>query len=231
MLALNGWLGVIKAVINDVGVPRLFKLNRGLPGFEKMAGMTTYPYLDHAPITKEAVETWARGAALLVGSGFLSPTREDERWARERMGLPELVEREAEAEEAGPRPEVTKEQAISEMREASLMLQRDQGTAQDLVDGGIISEKDAEALVGPSLALFQEAAAKVRTLVQGRVEKAAAGFIPRGADKPLPPIPDEVEITDEDVDNAVRLYNRLLPDLDGVLDARTEQLDTEGIAY
>lgn len=42
-------------------------------------------------------------------------------------------------------------------------------------------------------------------------------FIPEGADEPLPPVPDEVIITLEDVENALKDWDELMPDLAGLL--------------
>lgn len=61
--------------------------------------------------------------------------------------------------------------------------------------------------------------------------KAKEPFKPKGAGKPLLPVPDEVEITDDDVDRAVAFRDRVMPDQRGMLAATVEGLDAEGIPY
>ena len=52
-------------------------------------------------------------------------------------------------------------------------------------------------------------------------EVAAKGnrFTPRGDDEPSPPLPIELNITDDDVDFALRKWDSLFPDFAGLLDA------------
>jgi len=47
-------------------------------------------------------------------------------------------------------------------------------------------------------------------------------FIPKGADDPLPPIPDVVEITPEDVEAAIKDWDETMPQYAGMLRSRVE---------
>lgn len=47
----------------------------------------------------------------------------------------------------------------------------------------------------------------------------AVRFIPDGANEPMIPIPAEVEISDNEIDQAVALWDELMPDFAGLLDA------------
>lgn len=47
----------------------------------------------------------------------------------------------------------------------------------------------------------------------------AVRIIPKGADDPLPAIPRQVEITPEDVDEAIANWNELMPEFAGMLEA------------
>ncbi len=56
------------------------------------------------------------------------------------------------------------------------------------------------------------------------VFKAARGekqlqFVPEGQGDPLPDVPNEVTISDADIDRAIRTWNRLMPNHRGLLDA------------
>lgn len=44
-------------------------------------------------------------------------------------------------------------------------------------------------------------------------------IIPEGADEPLPPVPDEVEITDADIRRAINAWDEAMPDYAGLLEA------------
>ena len=47
----------------------------------------------------------------------------------------------------------------------------------------------------------------------------AVRFIPDGASEPMIPIPGEVEISDNDIDQAIATWDELMPDFAGLLDA------------
>lgn len=53
-------------------------------------------------------------------------------------------------------------------------------------------------------------------------------LIPDGADEPLTPVPNTVDISDADADLAIRDWNRLMPDYVNLLDATVINADTEG---
>jgi phage portal protein BeeE len=70
------------------------------------------------------------------------------------------------------------------------------------------------------------------------VFKAARGekqiqFIPEGQGDPLPPVPDEVVISDADIDRAIKSWDKLMPEFAGLLDAEVihrENYDAESLA-
>lgn len=73
------------------------------------------------------------------------------------------------------------------------------------------------------------------TVKSGRRAQRQAGagarvnIIPEGADEPLLPVPDEVIISDGDVDRALRLWDDLMPEWAGLLAATVEgQADFDG---
>lgn len=45
----------------------------------------------------------------------------------------------------------------------------------------------------------------------------------RGADKALPPLPDDVEITEDDINKALDLWDEVMPDEKGQLDAEVKK--------
>jgi len=62
---------------------------------------------------------------------------------------------------------------------------------------------------------------KVREFIKrfDAVDWYGVRIIPKGADDPLPRVPNEVEITTEDVDKAIRHWNAVMPDYAGMLEA------------
>lgn len=52
-------------------------------------------------------------------------------------------------------------------------------------------------------------------------EAKASRIIPRGAGEPLLPIPSTLEITDDDIEHAIAMWDNLMPDYAGLLDADT----------
>lgn len=50
-------------------------------------------------------------------------------------------------------------------------------------------------------------------------EQKAARIIPRGADEPLLPIPTSLDITDDDIEHAIAMWDSALPDYAGLLEA------------
>lgn len=66
-----------------------------------------------------------------------------------------------------------------------------------------------------------EKSAIVAEVVGGNVESKATRFIPRGADEMLPPVPSTLEITDADIEHAIALWDEVMPDYAGLLDAES----------
>ena len=62
---------------------------------------------------------------------------------------------------------------------------------------------------------------KVREFIKrfDAVDWYSVRIIPKGAGDPLPRVPDVVEITPEDVDEAIRHWNEVMPDYAGMLEA------------
>ncbi len=66
-----------------------------------------------------------------------------------------------------------------------------------------------------------------------RGEQKQIQFIPEGQGDPLPPVPDEVTISDADIDRAIKSWDRLMPEFVGLLDAEVvhrENYDVESMA-
>jgi len=55
-----------------------------------------------------------------------------------------------------------------------------------------------------------------------RVDWHSVRFIPKGADEPLPPVPNQVEITPEDVEKAIADWDKNMPQYAGMLKAKVE---------
>jgi hypothetical protein len=59
----------------------------------------------------------------------------------------------------------------------------------------------------------------VEVFKSARGESKQVRFVPEGQGDPLPPVPNEVTVSDADVDRAIRDWNRHMPDFVGLLDA------------
>jgi SPP1 gp7 family putative phage head morphogenesis protein len=82
IMAVNGWLDKIEAVLNRFAVPRLFAYNE-YPGLE------TYPQLQHTVIEKPDLQEL--GQFLTQIASLIHMSDEDEIWIRGRSGMPEMV--------------------------------------------------------------------------------------------------------------------------------------------
>lgn len=82
IMALSGWLGSIAQTLNDVVVPRLFKLNA-------FPGLTGYPRLVHDPVTERDATDFADALDKFATSMWITPQPEDEEYLRRKLGLPE----------------------------------------------------------------------------------------------------------------------------------------------
>ena len=98
VMALEGWLGSIVQVLNDVAIPRLFKLN-------PFPGMTAYPKLAHGPITRRDGKLFAETLAQLATGMWVTPTPEDEEFLRHEYDLPERKAEDIEAEREAAKAE------------------------------------------------------------------------------------------------------------------------------
>jgi HK97 family phage portal protein len=73
----------------------------------------------------------------------------------------------------------------------------------------IVHSLEHAATIGDVLEVFKSA----------RGESKQIHFIPEGQGEPLPPVPNEVNISDADIDRAIRDWNRHMPDFVGLLEA------------
>lgn len=101
VMALAGWLNGIVQVLNEIAVPRLFKLNA-------FNGVTEYPRLVHDPITDRDGLDFADALQKFAADLWINPQPEDEEYLRRKLGLPERLaedikrEREEQAVETPP---------------------------------------------------------------------------------------------------------------------------------
>jgi hypothetical protein len=91
VMALEGWLGSIVQVLNEVAVSRLFALN-------PFPGLTGYPKLAHDPITRRDGLSFADTLTKL-SQGWVTPTPEDEEFLRREYELPERTAEDIQAEQ------------------------------------------------------------------------------------------------------------------------------------
>lgn len=67
---------------------------------------------------------------------------------------------------------------------------------------------------------------EIRSVFDGLLEGKLDRFLPAGADEPLLPVPvDEVTITDADVEQAIRAWDKAMPEFAGILDAEVANQD------
>jgi len=55
----------------------------------------------------------------------------------------------------------------------------------------------------------------------------ALRFIPRGNDEPLPPVPSELQITDDDIEHAIAAWDRTFPNYAGLLEADAQSVGSD----
>lgn len=63
------------------------------------------------------------------------------------------------------------------------------------------------------------------TREQPHAESSDGAFIPPDAGRTLTPVPDEVVITEDDIDAAIEAWNDAMPDFDGLLEADEDALN------
>ena len=93
LMAVDGFLGVIEAIINRFAVPRLF-------GYNEFAGITALPTVQHAAPKKPDLQEL--GQFVQAIAPYIPLQDEDVLWVRDKAGMPEIEE---EAEEEAPEPE------------------------------------------------------------------------------------------------------------------------------
>ena len=92
LMAVNGWLDKIEAVLNRFAVPRLF-------GYNDFAGITALPQIQHTVVEKPDLAEL--GQWLTAIAGHITLEDEDVVWLRHRAGMPAIEE----PTEAAPEPE------------------------------------------------------------------------------------------------------------------------------
>lgn len=99
VMALGGWLSGIVNVLNDIAIPRLFKLNA-------FRGLTEYPKLVHDPITDRDALDFADALQKFAADLWITPQPADEEYLRRKLGLPERTAEEIEQEQSAPGTEI-----------------------------------------------------------------------------------------------------------------------------
>jgi len=103
LMAINGILDTIEAILNRFAVPRLFEYN-------EFAGITSLPTLQHVEIRK--TDLGELGAFVQAIANYIPFQSEDVLWVRSQAGMP-LIE-EAEAEEETPTPETGQDEEATD---------------------------------------------------------------------------------------------------------------------
>lgn len=98
IMAINGWLDKIEAVINRFAVPRLFECN-------EFPGLTALPTIQHSPVMKPKLGELGQFVSAIAGHIPGGLVEEDGVWIRHRAGMPAV---EAEPDEEKPTPETGK---------------------------------------------------------------------------------------------------------------------------
>jgi len=83
LMATNGWLDKIAAVLNRFAVPRLF-------GYNEFASITAYPQIDHTMIEKPDLEELGQFIERI--GPYIPLADEDMIWLRHRAGMPEIAQ-------------------------------------------------------------------------------------------------------------------------------------------
>lgn len=108
--------------------------------------------------------------------------------------------------------------------EEDLLVMDDSGRAEDVEQA-----KAHHIDLGPKVRAYRDG----RTV---RLEKRAKQYaipkavniIPSGAEEPLPPVPERVEISEADIEDAIAYWNKLMPEYRGMLDAEVEGREDYG---
>lgn len=132
LLAVNGWLDKIEAVLNRFAVPRLF-------GYNEFAGITALPQIQHTVVEKPDLAEL--GQFLQDIASHITLEDEDIIWLRHRAGMPAIEEPSEEA----PEPETGDEEGEIEAAE---------GLGQALMD--FAETPDAGAVIGAAASALAE---------------------------------------------------------------------------
>ena len=89
LMAVNGWLDKISAILNRFAVPRLF-------GYNEFPGLSALPMIQHTQVEKPNLQEL--GQFLQAIAAHIHITGEDEIWLRSRAGMPELTLEQVEEE-------------------------------------------------------------------------------------------------------------------------------------
>jgi len=106
LLAVNGILDILEAIINRFGVPRLF-------GYNEFTGLTALPQVQHSKVTK--ADLGELGGFIEKIGAFIALDHDDEIWIRSQAGMP-VKEKEGEEPEpqTGEEEEATGEGEMAE---------------------------------------------------------------------------------------------------------------------
>jgi hypothetical protein len=84
-----------------------------------------------------------------------------------------------------------------------------------MVAAGLLTVEEAQTAA-------QAYASRDDTREQPQPETVEGAFVPSDAGRTLTPVPDEVIITEDDIDAAIGAWNDVMPDYDGLLEATEE---------
>jgi len=134
----------------------------------------------------------------------------------------------------GPTPdqlaaqEAQREAALAELRRWRKVARREVRAGRDPAEREFKS-----AILPPAVVATVENALAGAATVEDvdrafRAVEDAIRVVPKGADQPLPPVPARVEISEEDVIRAIRLWDELMPEYAGMLEAERVDPDEAG---
>lgn len=84
----------------------------------------------------------------------------------------------------------------------------------------MVLSRELAAMVAAGLLTAEQAETVQAAMDAPQPDNSAAQFVPLGADEPLPPVPDIVQITDDDKRQASAAWDAALPKYAGLLNAR-----------
>jgi len=105
LMATNGWLDKIEAVLNRFAIPRLFDYN-------EFSGITELPQVQHSRIEKPDLNEL--GQFIQSIASHIKMGDEDELWLRTKAGMPEAIPEDEEGDEQPPVPETGEEEEATD---------------------------------------------------------------------------------------------------------------------